>query len=456
LGKKHSSNISVSREISLQLIHSITEKGAYANLSLEKALSASSLSVQEKKTATEIVNGTIRMIKHLDWVLNLFVQKGMEKQNPWVRSVMRMSAYQLLFMERIPDYACVNDAVEMTRKKTNQTLARVVNAVLRSIIRNQNNFEYPEDEIEYLTVYYSHPEWMIKLFLNIYGRKQTVRLLEHNNAPPHVVFRNNCLKCSRDELINSLEEDGLVCSKCSRIPWGVLIEKLNLPIADTKAYKAGCFYVQNEASMLAAAILNPAKGKLVYDLCAGVGGKTTHLAEYMHNKGQIIASDIYSKKIETLNENCRRLGIEIIDGQVKNVLDYGDNKIKADYVILDVPCSGLGVLNRRPDARWRKTPDGIKEIEELQGRMIRAAANRVAVGGYLLYATCTINSYENEYIVFDFLKENNFVLDGFKERLEFFQLDKKDNENAAQGMITILPGKYHTDGMFYALMRRTA
>ncbi len=455
MDKKTDSGISSTRELAIKVIYEVSEKGAYTNLALDKALSASALTVQERRSVSEIVNGTVRMIKRLDWVLNLFVKQGIQKQHPWIRNILRMSVYQLLCMDKIPDYACVNEAVELTRLKTKQAaLVRVVNAVLRNIVRNKDQLTWPENDIEYLSVYYSHPEWMVELFLKLYGEHDSINLLMYNNTPAPLIFRNNNLRCSRDDLIYSLESEGVVCSPALRTPWGVNVDDLGQSIVRLNSYERGYFYVQNDSSMLAAPILNPQPGNTVYDLCAGIGGKTTHMAEYMNNTGQIKAFDIYPQKINMLKQNCQRLGIDIVNACVYSVFDLGENGHKADRILLDAPCSGLGVLNRRADSRWRKEPEDVSELCEIQGKMLRKAANMLALGGLLLYATCTIHPDENEHQVMELIKDPTLRLEGFEERLGFWGLDAKDRVQASKGMLTIIPGKYSTDGMFYALVRR--
>lgn len=454
--KSSNAGVSPVRELALKLIYEVNEKGAYANLALDKALSASALTIAEKRRVSEIVNGTIRMTKRLDWVLNLFLKQLIEKQHPWVRNILRMAVYELLLMDKVAEYACVNEAVQLTRGKVRQeALVRVVNGVLRSISRHQNDIKWPEDRLEYLAVYYSHPKWIVQLFLDLYGEEQGEEVLKYNNRPAPLVFRNNELIGSRDELIKALESEKIACCESEHTPWGVRVTGLNRAILHLSTYQAGRFYVQNDASMVAAAILNPQPGEKVYDLCAGVGGKTTHLAEYMKNTGKIWAYDIFIPKLDILQANCDRLGISMVRPRLQSVLDIEPDLPLAHRILLDAPCSGLGVLNRRADARFRKNPKEIDELLVLQSGLLRKAVDLLEVGGWLLYSTCTINPAENEQQILSLLEGGKVVLEGFADSLPFWGLDAQDQAEASQGLLTLLPGKYNTDGMFYALMRRT-
>lgn len=457
MDKADAATFSKARLMATDIIYEVTEKDAYANLALAKFLNNSSLNREDKKLVTEMVNGTIRMLKHLDWVLNLFLSQDIEKQHPWLRTVLRVSLYQILFMEKIPHYAIVNDAVALTRKKANDNLARVVNGVLRNILRNKENIKFPDKDKNityYLSVYYSHPEWMVSLWLKEMSLDECIKLLSYNNIRPGVVLRTNFLKVSREKLIDELNKEGVLCHSGSLTPWDIEIKEMKTPLEDTHLYKEGYFYIQNPASMLAAPILDPKPGEKVYDLCSGVGGKTTHMAEIMQNQGRITAIDLYPQKIKLLKENCARLGINIAEGQVKDILAIEDMP-DVDKVLLDAPCSGLGVLNRRADLRWKKKESDIAELASLQLKLLKKAGEMVKDGGMLLYSTCTVNRLENEEIIKEFLKDNrNFLLAGFDDKLDFFPLDNKDKMAAREGMLTIYPGKYNTDGMFYALMRR--
>lgn len=445
------------RRAALEIIAAVTQKGAYANLALEKGLRSVNLATEDKHLVTEIVNGTIRMLKHLDWVLNLFVKRPMVKQNPWLRDILRMTLYQILFMDKIPEYAAVDSAVNLTRIKVGGQLPKVCNGVLRNVLRNRNQVTFPSREhpIDYLSIYYSHPEWMVEKWLTEFGFEATERMLKHNNRPTGLTLRCNFLKGSREELIDILRRQKIECSSDEYIPWSIRVDSMAAGIHEIDAFKSGWFYIQDGSSMLAAPILAPQPGELVYDLCSGIGGKSTHLAEFMHNQGQIKAVEIYEQKLQLLNYNCRRLGITIVESLLKDISTIEEDLPRAQRVLLDAPCSGLGVLSRRADLRWHKNPEEIKELVNLQNLLLAKASQLVDKNGRLVYTTCTINTAENQQVVNEFLKKNpEFCLENMKENLSFFPLDQDDRNQAETGMLTLLPGKYLTDGMFYASMRR--
>jgi 16S rRNA (cytosine967-C5)-methyltransferase len=446
------------RKISLFVVHGVLEKGAYANILLDRYLRTSHLSTEDRHLTTEIVNGTIRMLKHLDWVLNLFLQKPVSVQNPWLRNVLRISLYQMLFMEKIPDYAIVNSAVELVRDKAGGKLAGVANGVLRNLARNRAAISYPEDvdSCQYLAVFYSQPEWLVQKWLSEYGIDVVRAMLIYFNQRPGLVLRNNELRGTRDELIAELSLDGVYCRPSPRTPWGLVVEGLDKSLEKLQAYQAGRFYVQNEASMLAVSILAAQPGENIIDLCSGVGGKASFMAEQMRNCGIIEAYELYQHKLALLALNCGRLGISIVEAHQQDILALPSDLDRAAGVLLDAPCSGLGVLNRRADSRWKKTPDNIAELRQLQASLLEKGGQLVILGGRLIYSTCTINQAENQDIVLEFLQNNpNYALEGFAGEISYFPLDDQDQHSAAAGMLTLLPGKYQTDGMFYARMRRS-
>lgn len=455
--RDESGNRSV-REEALEIIYEINQKGAFANLTLDKSLQRSSLPLQERNLITELVNGTIRMQKHLDWVLALFLQKPLDKQNHWFLNILRMSAYQLLFMENIPPYACINEAVDLTRKKVNSSMAKVANGVLRNLMRQKDKLEYPpKHEPAYLAVYYAHPDWIVEYYLEEYGWDKTELILEYNNRRPALDFRCNKLKTTPEGLVRILAEEGVDSHISPFVPWSVIINSLPGPITSLKAYQQGLFYVQNQASALAVPMLDPQPGEKIIDLCAGVGGKTTHLAEEMNNEGSVLAFDLYPKKLTILAQNAARLGITIITSQAADAtqITYGEGE--ADRVLLDVPCSGLGVLNRRSDARWHKHQEDLPALLDIQRALLDQAARMVKKDGLILYSTCSTLKQENQWQIGAFLERHrDFRLQPLIDRLHFLPLRDEERKTAAEGMLLLTPGLYGTDGMFYALLRRLA
>lgn len=454
--KQNEPSISDAREMAVNLVYNIMENGAYANLGLENALRNSTLSQNDKNLVTELVNGSIRMIKHLDWVLNLFLRKSIDEQNPLMRSILRIAAYQIIFMERIPDYAVVNSAVDITRKKVNKTLAGVCNGVLRNLIRSKDVLSYPPiNSLAYLSVYYSQPEWLVQLWLECYGAEVTEKMLAYMNCKPLLTLRVNTLRTDAETLARKFTGEGVSSRPSELMRDSLVIEAMETSIDQLNSYQSGLFYIQNEASMLAADILDPQDGENILDLCSGVGGKATHFAEKMKNKGIIKAVELYKHKLSILNSNCQRLGINIIDAEQNDIQAMENNPVWK-RVFLDAPCSGLGVLNRRADARWRRAPQEINELTKLQAALLEKAGEMTAPDGNLVYSTCTVNPSENENIILSFLDKNHaFRLDTFADLISYFPLDQKDREMTERGWLTILPGKYGCDGMFYARLRRS-
>lgn len=439
----------------METVYEVLEKGRYANLALEHALRASTLNWADRHLVTEIVNGTVRMVRHLDWVLDLFLTKPVSKQQPWIRNVLRISLYQLRFMDRIPAYACVDDAVKLATRKAGRKLAAVVNGVLRNYLRSPEKVHFPaEDHLQHMALRYSYPDWLVEEFARLVDNSELEELLSYLNSPPPVVARVNRLKVDKPGLLDRLRQERVRAEAGRYTPWSIHIRELKQPVSELNSYGEGLFYLQNEGSMLAAAILDPPPEGLVYDLGAGVGGKSTHMAEWMNDQGRIIAVELHAHKLGLLKANCQRLGIKSVQPLQSDITTLGPALPLAERVLLDAPCSGWGVLNRRADARWRLSQEAVTNLPELQFRLLQAAAGLLKAGGLLLYSTCTINPAENEQVIARFLQAAPFELQGFAENIGFFPLTAEDSEKARRGCLTLMPGRYHCDGMFYALMRR--
>ncbi|MGE5371873.1 MAG: 16S rRNA (cytosine(967)-C(5))-methyltransferase RsmB [Solirubrobacterales bacterium] len=445
------------RSISLDILEQVLQGGAYANLALDKALNRSGLSAADRALTTELVNGVVRMSKHLDWVLQLFLARKGKPLHSRVRLVLLLGIYQILFLERIPVYAAINESVELVRRDQ-PGAAGLVNGLLRNVERGKNSLAYPDrnqDLTAYFSVYYSHPEWMVRRWLDRWGPELTEKLLQFNNSPAPLSIRANRLKTDRNALLERLEAEGVTAVSGTLSPDCLVLKGLPGPITGLASYQEGLYYIQGEATMLIAPALRPAPGDQVYDLCAGVGGKSTHLAELMDNRGAVRAVDLYEHKTRLLEENLKRLGITIVTGVAADLLTLDPGGKPADSVLLDAPCSGLGVLRRRADLRWRKTPEAIAEMANLQRTMLEQAARLVRQGGSLLYATCSLEPEENEAVTNAFLASNpDFEPANLAERLSA-DLDETFGTIARErGQLTVFPPVFGADGMYLALMRR--
>lgn len=445
------------RETALQVLVRVLYKGAFANLALDRALKNSRLAASDRALVTELVNGTIRMKLHLEWVLKLFLTRPERRLAPNVEANLLMSIYQLLFLDRIPDYAVINEAVELA-KLEGADAGRFVNGVLRNIARNLGSIEYPDKEkepLKYLSVVYSHPDWLVSRWLNNYGWEPAVRFLRFNNSPAPLTVRVNTLRIDLKEMMGIFAGERVKAHPSSVYPAGVIIEDTAKPIMEMEAYKKGLFYVQSEATMLISQALAPEPGDMVFDMCCGVGGKSTHLAELMLNKGKVKAFDIYDKKLNILQANCRRLGISIVEPVKADILTFDFPAGSAAGVLLDAPCTGLGVLRARSDLRWRRKPSDIQELSRLQEKMLERAAAAVKPGGFLVYSTCTLEPEETEQVVQQFMtRHREFEFADLQSRLSFFPFKNEDREEAAKGRLAVFPPEYQIDGIYIALMRR--
>ncbi len=437
------------REVALRVLMEINEEGAYSNISLRRNLTQD-VSDLDQGLIREIVYGTLENMIFIDWVIRKFSKTRFNKISPIIKQILRMGIYQIVFMDKIPDSAAVNEAVKLTKKNSHKGAYGYVNGVLRNVSRNKNNISLPnksKNPIEYLTVKYSHPEWMIKDWINEFGFEFTESLCKENNRKPKLNIRVNTLKITRDELFNRLNNLGLSVIKTRLASDGLVIEN-PVRITETEEFKMGYFQIQDESSMLVAQIMNPQQCSLVIDVASAPGGKTTHIAQKMHNKGRIIARDIYDHKLNLIRDNAKRLGIDIIETENYNALNVDDKLIgKADYCLVDAPCSGLGLIRRKPEIKLNKEKDDIEEITRLQYAILENASLYLKENGVLVYSTCTIEKKENLKLIQRFLDNHReFKL------ISFDDLVKNDESirSAAEGYLELYPHIHYTDGFFIA------
>ncbi|WP_040924926.1 16S rRNA (cytosine(967)-C(5))-methyltransferase RsmB [Saccharibacillus kuerlensis] len=440
------------REAALNVLAGVDESGAYSNLLLNRTLQQAELSPADAGLATELVYGTIARQATLDYFLNLFIKSGVKRLNPWVRGLMRMSLYQIKYLDRIPPHAAVNEAVEIAKKRGHQGIASMVNGVLRSVLREGDVLEIPNDlpTNERIALQHSHPQWLVERWIAQYGEETAEAVCAANNEPPKVSIRINSLRGSREELLQELTDEGRSVRASELSPQGVIVESGG-NMANDRFYRDGRFSIQDESSMLVAEALAPEPGMSVLDCCAAPGGKTVHIAEKMKNHGRIVANDLHEHKQKLIAEQAERLGLSAIETSVGDALSLKDRFEQAsfDRVLLDAPCSGFGVIRRKPDLRWAKTPDDAAAIARLQRQLLSSVAGLVKPGGILVYSTCTIEREENQRAVAEFLRDHaDFVA-------EPFDIPALENIPQAGGAgVQILPHQFGSDGFYIARLRR--
>ncbi len=439
------------RELALNVIHDIHNGKDFVNVLLPKALKKSGLSRLDRALATELVYGVLRMEGTIDWVLSQFSSRKIDKISPKALDILRLGVYQLLYLDKIPPRAAVDESVQLAKENFHQGIANFVNGILREIDRSRDKIVYPkkeEDLIAYISLKHSHPEWLVKKWIDEIGAKETEKLCAANNVRPQLKLRANLLKITPEELAGTLRRRGVITTPSKLLPEGLVVTE-GAGLAELKEFKEGFFFIQDESSMLVSHILNPQEGETVLDVCAAPGGKTTHMAEIMKNKGSIIAADINPLRLNLLKQSCERMGNKIIS--IIQVDALKPNKVlrkPVDKVLIDAPCSGLGVLARRPDARRKKTLRQIEELANLQGELIESVSYLVKPGGSLVYSVCTISKKETLGVIDAFLnKHPEFKLDDING---YLPLELRTNNK----WIQLWPHKHRTDGMFIARLIR--
>jgi len=443
------------RGMAIHMLTRVEIQGAYANLLLQKNIVRLTDS-RDRQFVTLLVNGTLKHRLTLDYALRLHLSKPMSSLPHEVRAILRIGAFQLLYVDKVPDPVAVNESVELAKPFPKFT--GLVNGVLRKVMNKGWDFSWPDEKretVRYLSVRYSHPEWMIHRWLKRWGMEETEALCQANNEPAQTWIRTNTLKISRKDLIDRLSQEGITVEPGSRIPESLRIQHFGA-IDRLESFREGLFTVQDESSQLVAHVVDPKPGQRVLDTCSAPGGKTTHLAQMMQNKGEIMAFDIHEQKLELINQSAERLGITIIQPQFGDARDLPGVKLGSyQRVLVDAPCSGLGVLRRRADLRWQKEEQDLKELPLLQLAILERAASCVEVGGDLVYSTCTIEPEENFELVKTFrLAHPEFETVNLVEDLPFDLGDPRDIQQASKGMLQLLPHRHNTDGFFLAKFRR--
>lgn len=442
---------------------------------------------QDRAFMTRLLEGTLEQQIYLDYVLNQFSSKKMEKQKPFIRCLLRMSLYQILFMEQVPDSAACNEAVKLAKKKGFTSLSGFINGILRNISRKKDRITLPDEQknpLLYLSIRYSIPMWILEYWQKDYPYEIIKQMAEASLKNPSTTVRVNLSRASMEEAVKSLKEEGVSVEKGVYLPYILKIKDYD-SLSRLTAFRQGLIQVQDESSALLSHVANPDRDSLIVDVCSAPGGKSLHLADILKQKekeeavlkdedkgngkgnvageksevqktgkGFIISRDVTENKTELIEENIERCGFdnirtEVFDGRI---LDEGLIE-KADLVIADVPCSGLGILARKNDIKYNASLERIRELVPLQRQIVKNAAAYVKPGGILLFSTCTISKEENEANREWILNELPFEAEGFDRLLPASFADYLKQE-AGKGLLKLLPGISGTDGFYIAKFRK--
>lgn len=433
------------RQLGYDVLLQVRRGGGYSNLTFDRMARTAGMERRESAFAAALVYGVLERALGLDHILEGYVRRGVKSLEPEVHIILQMGLYQLLYLDSVPDRAAVDESVKLTSYARKTSAKGLVNAVLRGFLRDGKQIHLPaveEDPVGYYSLQYSLPAWIFSLWRDQYGMETAVRLAASSVEPPPLYIRVNTLKISADALIRRLREHGMEVQPQGALPNCLILHGAG-SLEQCPEFREGLFYVQDFASQLCAAALDAQPGQLVYDLCAAPGSKSFTIAQGMRGRGKIRAFDLHPHKVRLIEQGASRLRIEILEAAVRDAVASRGDLPLADRVLCDVPCSGLGVLRRKPEIK-QKQGEELESLPELQSSILANASTLVKPGGILLYSTCTLNQRENEAVVERFLKENNAFLPlHFHEKIDII----KDNDSFGT---TLFPFEFGSDGFFFA------
>ncbi|MFY9177554.1 MAG: 16S rRNA (cytosine(967)-C(5))-methyltransferase RsmB [Caldicoprobacterales bacterium] len=440
------------RRIALIVLKEVNEDQKYANISLKEHINRAKLDERDAAFATQLVYGTLENQGVIDRVLRQFAK--MSRVNPWVKNILRMGCYQILYLDRVPDSAACNESVKLCQMFGFAPLKGFINGVLRNISRKKDSLrilkETPTD-LKSLSSLYGFPLWLVEMWAKEYGIEATRKIVKSSVGSSWTTIRINRRKTSRDEIIERLKKQGAEVKKGLYFDNALRVKGIG-NIQSNPLYQQGLFTVQSESSMLACHILNPKPGEYILDACSAPGGKAIYLAELMNMEGKIYAFDNHDHRVGLINKNRERMNAAIVHSRVQDGTKFNPEfEENMDRVLLDVPCSGWGVIHKKPDIKLRISKEDLSSLCQLQWDILENSSRYLKYGGMLVYSTCTINPYENNKLVERFIKEHpEFVLEGFDKELP----DGLKSFVIQDGMIQLLPNKEGLDGFFIARLRR--
>jgi 16S rRNA (cytosine967-C5)-methyltransferase len=439
------------RETAMELLDAIEKNQSYSNLLLNHAIEKNHLPVKDIGLLTELTYGTLQRKMTLAFFIKPFLKKS-NKIESWVMNLLMLTLYQMVYLDKIPDRAAIFEAVEIAKKRGHKGIASMVNGVLRSIQREGiPTLDEITDPIQKLSIETSHPKWIVEKWVDQFGYEKAKKMCEINLTAPIQTARVNLTKVTVEECVARLDEEGFHVEKSPIIPEAIRALKGN--IAKSSAFKDGWLTIQDESSMLVAYALNAKENETVLDACAAPGGKSTHIAEKLKNTGKIISLDLHEHKVKLINENAQRLGLTNIETKTldsRMVKDHYQEEL-FDRILLDAPCSGLGVMRRKPDMKYTKKEQDLIQLSSIQKKLLASVSPLLKKGGILVYSTCTIDKEENENTINEFLAEN-----------PQFEGDPTFNERMPEAIkpfitgfdLQVFPQDFGSDGFYIAAFRK--
>lgn len=436
------------RSVILDALLEINEKNGYTHIVLSDVLNKYQyLPNVDRSFITRTIMGSVERQITIDYILNLFSKVKVNKMKPVIRNILRMSTYQLVYMEGIKDFAVCDEAVKLATKRGFVNLKGFVNGVLRNIARSKATIELPDD----LSVKYSTPDWIVKMFIDEFGKDKCEEILQAQYANRPLMIRCNLSKCTSRELAEKLRMQGIKVNEDTILDEALEISEFDY-LDKIEEFRNGYFFVQDLSSMLVCHVANVKENDNIIDVCAAPGGKSLHIAEMLNNTGFVDARDVSDKKVSLINQNINRLGLNNVKASVKDArIKDCDSIGKADIVIADLPCSGLGILNKKPDIKYHATMDGCDELSKLQREILSACNEYVKPGGKLVFSTCTINKKENADNVKWFADNYPFEVQNIKELVPK-TMHKYIREDGTMQILPDVDNNY--DGFFIALLKR--
>jgi 16S rRNA (cytosine967-C5)-methyltransferase len=441
------------REVTLDLLMKIEKDHGFSHLLINQAIQREKLNEKDEALLTQIVYGTIEHKMTLDYYLSSFIKQN-KKLDPWIRMLLRMSVYQMVYLTKVPDHAIIHEAVEIAKKKGHRGIQGFVNGVLRNIQRKGvPPISEISDPVERLSIETSHPKWLINNWIEQYGFETTKAICEANVGKQATSVRIQPLRISRDEAIMRLESEGFEVKASKFSDQGIIINKGNILKSDL--FKEGLLSIQDQSSMLVAEVMQAKPEMEVLDACSAPGGKATHIAEKMENKGKVFAHDLHKKKIKLIEDKQESLQLSIIEGSAQDARKLQEiyEPGTFDRILIDAPCSGLGVIRSKPEIKYEKTKEDINRLQTIQVAILNHVAPLLKDDGRLVYSTCTIEKNENEQVIEHFLEMNSeYEVDEefFKDLPEFLQ----SSSGITAFGLQLFPHEFDTDGFFLTRLKK--